>query len=144
MADSIHPLSSLSEAEIVLSAKLVRSAHDAGTKFRFKGIMLHEPLRKEVQQYRAQADGGNYHPPRKAFVNYYLAGTPSFFEVVVNLTSESIETSAEVPAHFHGPIDQDEYLAVEKVALSDARTKAEIEKLKLPEGAVVVCDPWIW
>ncbi|KAH8204600.1 hypothetical protein TruAng_001229 [Truncatella angustata] len=143
MGNSRHPLSSLSEAEILLSAKLIRSCHDAGTKLRFKGIMLHEPSRKEMQQYRTQTDGGSYAPPRKAWVNYYLAGTPSFFEVVVNLTTESIERSTEVPAQFHGPIDEDEIVTVEKVALEDPRTKAEIEKLKLPEGAIVVCDPWI-
>lgn len=144
MATNRHPLSSLSAEEITLASNLVRGAHDAGTKLRFKGIMLHEPSRKEVQQYRTQGSGGSYTPPRKAWVNYYLAGTPSFYEVIVNLTTESIERSSEVPAQFHGPIDEDEIIVVEKVALEDPRTQAEIEKLKLPEGAVVVCDPWIW
>jgi primary-amine oxidase len=142
MASTKHPLSSLSEDEIILAAKLVRGCHDAGTKLLFKGIMLHEPSRKEMQQYRA--GGGGYMPARKAWVNYYLTGTATFFEVVVNLTAESVERRSEVPAQFHGPIDEAEIIAVEKIAVEDPRTQAEIEKLKLPEGAVVVCDPWIW
>ncbi|KAK6077890.1 copper amine oxidase [Seiridium cupressi] len=144
MTVSRYPLSSLSEEEITLTAKLIRGCHDAGTKIMFKGIMLHEPSRKEMQQYRSQGTGGSYTPPRKAWVNYYLTGTASFFEAVVDLTKESIEKRSEVPAQFHGPIDEAEIIAVEKVALEDPRTQAEIEKLKLPEGAVVVCDPWIW
>ncbi|KAI0129111.1 copper amine oxidase [Xylariales sp. AK1849] len=144
MAKSRHPLSSLSEEEISLSAKLVRVCYDAGTKLHFKGITLHEPSRKEMQQYRVHRDAGAYAPPRKSWTNYYLTGTASFFEVIVNLTTETIEKSVEVPAHFHGPIDDEEIIAVEKVALEDPRTKVEIEKLKLPGGAVVVCDPWIW
>lgn len=144
MAAPMHPLSSLTEEEIGLSAKLARGLHEAGTKLRFKGIMLHEPSRKEMQQYRSQGGKGDYAPPRKAWVNYYLTGTSAFYELIINLTSETVERSAEVPAQFHGPADEDEILAVEKAALEDPLTKAEIEKLKLPEGTVIVCDPWIW
>ena len=35
-------------------------------------------------------------------------------------------------------------MAVERLALEDEGVKAEIAKLKLPEGSVVVCDPWIY
>ena len=33
---------------------------------------------------------------------------------------------------------------VEKVALEHEKVKAEIAKLKLPEGTVVCADPWIY
>lgn len=144
MANAQHPLSPLSVAEITLAAQLARRGHDAGTKLRFKAIVLHEPSRKEMRQYRADRPAGIYSPPRKAWVNYYLTGTPSFFELIVNLTTKTIERKTQVPAEFHGPGDDAEVVAVEKIALADPRTKAEIEKLKLPKGAVVVCDPWIW
>lgn len=142
MAAARHPLTSLSEEEINLTAKIVRGSYDAGTKLLFKGITLHEPSRKEMQQYRS--DGGHYLPPRKAWVNFYLTGTASFFEVIVDLSAGKVESSVEVPSHFHGPVDESEIITVEKIALEDPRTKAEIEKLQLPEGTVVVCDPWIW
>jgi primary-amine oxidase len=144
MSSIPHPLSALSAAEITLAARIVRTDYDAGTKLRFKAITLHEPSRKEVQQYRSSTSSGSYCPDRKAWVNYYLTGTASFFELIVNLSTESIERKSQVPAEFHGPVDDAEIVLVEKIALEDPRTKAEIEKLKLPEGAVVVCDPWIW
>lgn len=144
MTAPTHPLASLSEDEIVASARLARANHDAGAKLRFKGISLHEPSKKEFEQYRSQKEGGTYLPPRKAWVNYYLIGTPSFYEVIVNLTAETTEKIVEVPTGLHGPGDDAEILAVEKLALEDPRTQDEIAKLKLPPGAVVVCDPWIW
>lgn len=44
----------------------------------------------------------------------------------------------------HAPVDGSEIVALERVALEDAGVQAEIAKMKLPEGAVVVCDPWIY
>lgn len=144
MAELNHPLTSLSADEISLSATIIRGCHDAGTKLHFKGITVHEPSKKEIGQYRLNGSAGTYLPPRRSWVNYYLTGTASFFEAIVNLTTKTVERRGEVPAGFHGSADGEEILVVEKVALEDPRTKAEIEKLQLPPGAVVVCDPWIW
>jgi hypothetical protein len=33
---------------------------------------------------------------------------------------------------------------METIALEDEGVRAEIEKLQLPKGAVIVCDPWIY
>jgi primary-amine oxidase len=33
---------------------------------------------------------------------------------------------------------------VEKIALEDEGVKAEIAKLQLPEGTVIISDPWIY
>ncbi len=44
----------------------------------------------------------------------------------------------------HGNGDYEEILLVEKNALEDEGVKAEIAKLKLPEGTVVCADPWIY
>jgi Cu2+-containing amine oxidase len=145
----IHPLTALSEDEIWATARLIRSSRDPGTKLRFKGISLHEPTKTETRQFlEATKDGistaGRCLPPRKAWVNYYLVGTGSFFEAIVNLTSEIVERNIQVADGFHGSCDDDEILEVERLTLNDARVKVEIEKLKLPGGAVVVCDPWIW
>lgn len=45
---------------------------------------------------------------------------------------------------FHGAVDEAEVVLAEKICLADPRVQAEIAKLKLPAGSVVVCDPWIW
>lgn len=44
----------------------------------------------------------------------------------------------------HAPGDGEEIIKIEKVMLEDPGVQAEIAKLKLPEGAVVVSDPWIY
>jgi len=44
----------------------------------------------------------------------------------------------------HAPGDGEELTIIEKLALEDEGVKAEIAKLQLPEGSVVVCDPWIY
>lgn len=44
--------------------------------------------------------------------------------------------------HVHGPGDAEEIILVEKIALEDERVKAEIAKLNLPQGTVVLSDPW--
>ena len=44
----------------------------------------------------------------------------------------------------HSNADGDEIILVEKVALEDEGVRAEIAKLKLPEGTVIISDPWIY
>lgn len=44
----------------------------------------------------------------------------------------------------HAPGDGEEIIKIEKIMLEDPGVQAEIAKLKLPEGAVVVSDPWIY
>lgn len=44
----------------------------------------------------------------------------------------------------HSSGDGEEIIQVEKIALEDEAVKAEIAKLQLPEGTVVISDPWIY
>jgi len=46
--------------------------------------------------------------------------------------------------NMHANGDAEELGAVEEILLKDPGVLAEIEKLKLPEGAVLVSDPWIY
>jgi primary-amine oxidase len=38
----------------------------------------------------------------------------------------------------------DEIVVIEKIALANPAVQAEIAKLELPEGTVVISDPWIY
>lgn len=62
----------------------------------------------------------------------------------MNLTQQTIEYNVRLGANMHAPGDGEEIFAMEKIALEDAGVQAEIAKLKLPEGAKVVVDPWIY
>ena len=44
----------------------------------------------------------------------------------------------------HGSADGGEIIEVEKIALADQTVKKELAKLELPDGAVVVSDPWTY
>lgn len=44
----------------------------------------------------------------------------------------------------HGAGDGEEFVAIEKLVLEDEGVKAAIAKLQLPEGSVVISDPWIY
>lgn len=44
----------------------------------------------------------------------------------------------------HANGDGDEIVAIEKLVLQDEAVLAEIAKLELPEGTVVISDPWIF
>lgn len=63
---------------------------------------------------------------------------------MVNLTQQRVESHVRLGPNVHAPTDAGEILAVEKVALEDDGVKAEIAKLRLPEGTVVLTDPWIY
>jgi primary-amine oxidase len=62
----------------------------------------------------------------------------------VNLTCRTVESDVRLGPNVHSNADGSEILMVEKVALEDEGVKAEIAKLKLPEGTVVVTDPWVY
>lgn len=45
---------------------------------------------------------------------------------------------------FQGPIDMYEYQAIEKACLTHPKVLEEVEKMKLPEGVTIRCEPWIY
>lgn len=62
----------------------------------------------------------------------------------MNLTQSKVESNILLGPNKHANGDGEEIMAIEKVVLADPGVLAEIAKLELPEGAVVVCDPWIY
>ena len=67
-----------------------------------------------------------------------------FHEAVINLSQNRVERNVRLGPNVHSPGDGEEIILVEKIALEDEAVKAEIAKLRLPEGTVVICDPWIY
>lgn len=62
----------------------------------------------------------------------------------MNLSAGKVESNLRLGQYVHSNATNDEIILVEKIALEDEGVKAEIAKLKLPEGAVVISDPWIY
>lgn len=67
-----------------------------------------------------------------------------FHEAIVNLSLNRVENNVRLGPNVHSPGDGEEIVLVEKIALEDDAVKAEIAKLQLPEGTVVISDPWIY
>jgi primary-amine oxidase len=72
------------------------------------------------------------------------AAQSKFHEAIVDLTSGRVERNVLLGPFVHANGDGDEIIAIEKIALEDEKVQAEIAKLQLPEGTVVISDPWIY
>lgn len=62
----------------------------------------------------------------------------------MSLSRGKVESNLRLGPHQHSNGDSAEIVEIEKICLADKRVQAEIAKLQLPEGAVVISDPWIY
>ncbi|KAK4198848.1 putative copper amine oxidase [Triangularia verruculosa] len=145
-ASLTHPLGPITGEEITRGADLIRSVWPEGTKLQFKVNTLQEPEKKLLVPWLAAERAGEKPAPldRKSFIVYTFRGTHNVHEAVVNLTTGKVEFNAKLGPFQHPNSDMSELEEVEKAVLEIPEVKAEIEKLGLPEGAVVVMDPWIY
>jgi primary-amine oxidase len=60
------------------------------------------------------------------------------------LSAGKVESNLRLGPNVHSTADGEEIIAVERIALEDEGVKAEIAKLQLPEGTVLISDPWIY
>ncbi|KAK3984250.1 putative copper amine oxidase [Cladorrhinum sp. PSN332] len=141
-----HPLGPLSPGEITESSDLVKAVWPENVELYFKVVTLREPTKKELVPYLIKERAGAATPviDRRAFVVYSLKGTHNLHEAVVNLTSRKVESNVKLGPFVHPNADGDEIVAIENFALSSPEVLAEVAKLKLPEGAELVIDPWIY
>ena len=63
---------------------------------------------------------------------------------MVDLKRQHVESNVRLGANKHGNGDGEEIVMIEKIALENDGVRAEIAKLQLPEGTVIICDPWIY
>ncbi|KAI9816609.1 MAG: hypothetical protein M1827_001742 [Pycnora praestabilis] len=143
---STHPLAPLTRPEITTSAQLIKDLFPPQTDLQFKAITLEEPEKAEVVLYiTAEHEGQRTSSiDRRSFVSYYIRNTDKLHEAIVNLTQSQVESNVRLGPNIHSPADGAEIIMVEKLALEDEGVKAEIAKLQLPEGTVVISDPWIY
>ena len=139
-AVSSHPLAPLSTSEITTAASIIKASWPAHTDLHFKVVTLQEPPKVEVLRYLEAEHAGKPRPEisRKAFLNYYIRNTNKFHEATIDLTSRRVEHNVLLGPFVHANGDGDEIVAIEKIVLSDEGVQAEIAKLQLPEGTVVI------
>jgi primary-amine oxidase len=62
----------------------------------------------------------------------------------VDLPSGRVLHNVQLGRFVHANADGEEIVRIEKIALEDQGVKDAIAKLQLPEGTVVISDPWIF
>ncbi|KAF1983494.1 hypothetical protein K402DRAFT_338133 [Aulographum hederae CBS 113979] len=141
-----HPLAALSASEISATSQLIKSSWPPRTDLHFKVITLEEPAKAETVPFLKAEHHGLTPVPiaRKAFVNYYIRDTDKFHEAIVNLSTRQVERNVRLGANVHSNGDAEEIVEIERVARDDPQVQAAIAKLQLPEGTVVISDPWIY
>ena len=62
----------------------------------------------------------------------------------MNITTNKVEANAKLGPFTHPNGDGEEIIAVEKAVLAHPEVQAQLDKLQLPPGSIVVSDPWIY
>ncbi|PSS08945.1 hypothetical protein M430DRAFT_37100 [Amorphotheca resinae ATCC 22711] len=141
-----HPLGPLTAAEISESARLIKGLWPSNTDIQFKSITLREPNKADLTPFLAAEHAGQPTPniERRSFVVYYIRNTDKLHEAIVSLSLGKVESNLRLGPNIHSNTDGEEIIRVEQIALEDEGVKAEIAKLQLPEGTVIISDPWIY
>ena len=141
----MHPLTPLLPEEIKACHSILKSGFPlpTGNDYHFKTITLLEPPKSDLLSWN-EGSGSAPQPPRRGYIVYYIRYTDKLYEATVDLSTSKLLSNARVKSGVHAPADGGELEKIESIVLNDAGVRAEIEKLLLPAGTVVVADPWIY
>ncbi|KAJ9293090.1 hypothetical protein DTO271G3_8034 [Paecilomyces variotii] len=132
-----HPLDQLSVTEIPIVAQLIRQ-YASPKKVKFNCITLREPLKKEYAAFR-RGDGPR--PDRRAFSIVLEQGTCNVAEVVVNLTTNSVE-QWKIVKDVMPTLTLEDLDVTERVAKSDPRVIEACEAIGIMDMSRVFFDAW--
>lgn len=80
---------------------------------------------------------------RVQVISHENSGSGNLIEMLVDIDSLSVTEKKHLVGK-HSYIDSAYMQAVERACRADPRIEAEIQKLKLPEGATVVIESWAY
>ncbi|KAH8892169.1 amine oxidase [Thozetella sp. PMI_491] len=142
---SLHPLDPLSPQEISLAASITKN-HFTGKRLIFRVTTLAEPPKKQLIPFLEAERLGERRPlppPRTAQIQFYLENASQFRQAWVNLRDKKLYDLTNLDGK-HAYVDASVMKECEKACLQDPRVQDAIKVLQLPEGSVVVCDPWTY
>ncbi|EGE82555.1 primary-amine oxidase [Blastomyces dermatitidis ATCC 18188] len=141
-----HPFDPIRLDEVSLAARVLQASFP-GVSLRFKVIDVQEPIKRDVVPYLEAERLGTPLPAKPARIIqslFHRLDTKAFLKALVNLSTKAVITVKELPKDVQGPADVDEIIEIEQLCLKHPAVLAEIEKLKLPPGVIVLNDPWIY
>ena len=140
-----HPLDSVRADEINLASSILKKEFN-GELIHFKNVWNRDAPKSELLQYLNAQHSGSPLPrlDRVVTVMFINVHKRQLYEADINIPERKIVRLEAIDKKYHAPGDATEIMQLEKLAAEDPQIQEEIKKLKLPEGTVVVCDPWIY
>ncbi len=131
-----YPLDPLSAREISAAVKIVRTATDFPKVALFSTVVLHEPPKEEVMNYKA---GASFR--REAFVIVFDRVNNKTYESIVDLTGKKIISWTLIP-DVQPLVFQSEYDTLSPIVKADPRWQAAMRKRGITDFDKVQIDGW--
>ncbi|KAK0373077.1 primary-amine oxidase [Colletotrichum limetticola] len=136
-----HPLDPLSINEVRQASRaLFRGLNLQEDEIRFKVIDLAEPSKDETLVHLLERGPM---PDRRARIYYQRKQRDFMSRAIINITRGTLEKTDDLP-DAQGPVDWVEYDLITTACNAHPDVVAEVAKLRLPEGARVLNDPWAY
>ncbi|MGJ3252334.1 MAG: primary-amine oxidase, partial [Elainellaceae cyanobacterium] len=133
---ALHPLDPLTAEEIDAAVALVRSQQDLGDQIRFARVMLHEPSKDVVLNFKA---GDSFE--RSAFLIVLDNATGYTYEAIASLTHQKVTSWVHIP-RVQPNIMSDELVECEAAVKAHPDFRTALEKRGITNLELVVVDPW--
>jgi primary-amine oxidase len=137
-SDFAHPLDPLSTEEIAAVVQTLKAENKATDSSRFWPLVLHEPPKTEVLNFRP---GAAFR--REAFVVVFERDANKTFEAVVDLKARKVVSWKEIKGVQPSIMSSSEdYLLTASIVNSDPRWRAALQKRGITDYQNVQVDPW--
>jgi primary-amine oxidase len=131
-----YPLTSLTEAEIVIAVSVIKKEKPLSEMAAFPIITLQEPDKNEVLNFTV---GKPF--PRQAFLVIYESSQNKTYEGIVNLRTKTLSSWKEIPG-VKPAIVNSEYELANKVIKSDLRWQIAMKKRGITDFKEVKINCW--
>ena len=130
-----HPLDPITPSEIS-SAVRILCQNLSAYRVRFKFIDLVECPKADVVPYLVAERNGNklpQPPNRRARIYFHTPSSRSLQKAIVDLASNVVVSIEQFP-DAQGPVDYDEFEAIERLCNTHPEVVKEVNKMNLPPG----------
>lgn len=141
MASWLHPLDSLTAQEITKSSEIINKVHPSPTKWIFNSITLLEPAKNLILNHKTNTTGLKI--PRKSFTVLIEKYKGQVYEVIVNLTEETIEKFETVAFGKQPTLTPEDCFDAERIVKGDEVVRKKCAELGYINMELIVADPWL-
>lgn len=140
----VHPFDSITEYELKRAVKIIQDYNP--TPINFTQLDRIDPPKSEMLEY-LKAERAGLRPPeiaRRAYAYYYKDYKMPLYKALINITYGHVIVDQAIGDGLVGPMIPEEVRIYEKIVNEHPVTKAELQKLKLPDNMEIKCDTWMY